>query len=113
ELISPSASTCGPQAARALSSTSLASRTIRLRSPPTAPNAGRARRQTSEAKARLGRTDGLIRDYSLGVPANHLAAVNLRDQIRDHRGSILEEAKSQREKRPEQLRDCQAGRAGT
>lgn len=104
-----------------------------------------AQKQTSEAMARLDRTDALIRDDSLGVPvrtkldaeaaattnptvtetlndpvftqlrakyldlvnreamylrkygANHLAVVNLRDQIRDIRGSILDELKRLRE----------------
>ena len=58
-----------------------------------------ARRQTSEAKARLDRTDGLIRFYSLGrhSEAGVTHASSVRDQIRDHRGSILEEAERQRE----------------
>jgi polysaccharide biosynthesis transport protein len=106
-----------------------------------------ARKQTSEAKARLDRTDAVIRDDSLNATAgptiadtlnfnkttgatvadtlnnpvivqlrtryletvnreanwsrkygaNHLAVVNLRDQIRELRGSFLEELKRLRE----------------
>jgi polysaccharide biosynthesis transport protein len=97
-----------------------------------------ARRQTSEAKARLDRADAVISDTSLSADmgavstgrtlsealnisviaglraryldavnreanwsrkygANHLAVVNLRDQIRELRGSFLEELKRLRE----------------
>ncbi len=92
-----------------------------------------ARKQISDAKARLDRIDVVIRDdssdtktgptvadtlnnpvitqlrtkyfeivnreanYSRKFGANHLAVVNLREQIRDLRGSILEELKRLRE----------------
>ena len=92
-----------------------------------------ARKQTSEAKARLDRIDAVIRDDALDTKtnatvadtlnnsiitqlrtrylefvareanwsrkygANHLAVVNLRNQIRDLRGSILDELKRLRE----------------
>jgi succinoglycan biosynthesis transport protein ExoP len=92
-----------------------------------------ARKQTSEAKARLDRIDAVIRDGSFDTKtdptvadtlsnpvitqlrtryleivnrennwsrkygANHLAVVNLRDQIRDLRTSMLEELKRLRE----------------
>jgi polysaccharide biosynthesis transport protein len=92
-----------------------------------------ARKQTSEAKARLDRADAVISDNSLSADsaatladtlnssviaglrtryldainreanwsrkygANHLAVVNLRDQIRELRGSFLDELKRLRE----------------
>src|SRR5262249_1844988 len=100
-----------------------------------------ARKQNSEAKARLDRVEAVIHDEGLGVPvpargsveteptvadtlnnpmitllrtkywdlvnrealysrkygANHLAVVNIRDQIRDLRGSLLEELRRLRE----------------
>jgi polysaccharide biosynthesis transport protein len=92
-----------------------------------------ARKQTSEAKARLDRADAVISDISLSADsaatladtlnstviaglrtryldainreanwsrkygANHLAVVNLRDQIRELRGSFLDELKRLRE----------------
>ena len=107
-----------------------------------------AHKQTSEAKAHLGRIGAVIRDDGLDTKtgptvtdtlnnpiitqlrtryletinkeanwsrkygANHLAVVNLREQIRDIRGSILEELKRLRGSYLSNYEIAQAGRAG-
>jgi succinoglycan biosynthesis transport protein ExoP len=51
-------------------------------------------------------------NWSRKYGANHLAVVNLREQIRDIRGSILEELKRLRESYLSNYEIAQAGRAG-